>query len=93
LGGAHRPVRRGRLYLADSLFAQKSNVPVRTTLFFFALNFISVSTIIYMLLRLSIAEKRKAQKSLEKPTSSCRSNRSAPKSCCSTSCPHRSPSA
>jgi adenylate cyclase len=54
------------LYLVDySLVAQKASVPVRTTLVFFTLNFISVSTIIYMLLRLSIAEKRKAQKSLE----------------------------
>jgi adenylate cyclase len=54
------------LYLVDfALIAQKANVPVRTTLVFFTLNFISVATIIYMLLRLSIAEKRKAQKSLE----------------------------
>jgi class 3 adenylate cyclase len=52
-------------YLADSLIAQKPIVPVRTTIIFFALNFISVATIIYMLLRLSIAEKRKAQESLE----------------------------
>jgi len=54
------------LYLVDySLLAQKTNVPMRTTLVFFTLNFISVASIIYMLLRLSIAEKRKAQKSLE----------------------------
>ena len=54
------------LYLVDySLIAQKTNVPVRTTLVFFSLNFISVATIIYMLLRLSIAERHKAQKSLE----------------------------
>jgi adenylate cyclase len=52
-------------YLADSVIAQKSNVPIRTTIFFFALNFISVSSIIYALLRLSIAEKRKMQESLE----------------------------
>ena len=52
-------------YLADSVFAVKSNVPVRTTIFFFALNFISVASIIYMLLRLSIAEKRKMQESLQ----------------------------
>ena len=53
-------------YLADDfLVAQKASVPVRTTLVFFTLNFISVATIIYMLLRLSIAERRKAQKSLE----------------------------
>ncbi|OHC64446.1 MAG: adenylyl cyclase [Rhodocyclales bacterium RIFCSPLOWO2_02_FULL_63_24] len=52
-------------YLADSVIAQHSNVPIRTTLVFFALNFISVATIIYLLLRLSIAEKRKMQESLE----------------------------
>ena len=54
------------LYLVDySLIAQKASVPIRTTLVFFTLNFISVSTIIYILLRLSIEGKRKAQKSLE----------------------------
>jgi class 3 adenylate cyclase len=54
------------LYLVDySLAAQKTGVPVRTTLVFFTLNFISVATIIYLLLRLSILEKRKVQKSLE----------------------------
>ncbi|KAF0164056.1 MAG: family 3 adenylate cyclase [Rhodocyclaceae bacterium] len=52
-------------YLADSHLALKSNVPIRTTVVFFALNFISVATIIYLLLRLSIDEKRKAQESLE----------------------------
>ena len=54
------------VYLTDySLVAQKDNVPTRTTLVFFTLNFIAVSTIIYMLLRYSIAEKRKMQQSLE----------------------------
>ena len=52
-------------YLADSIITEKSSVPIRTTIFFFALNFISVSSIIYALLRLSIAEKRKMQESLE----------------------------
>jgi adenylate cyclase len=52
-------------YLADTAVAMKQNVPIRTTVVFFALNFISVATIIYLLLRLSIAEKRKAQESLE----------------------------
>ncbi|MCX7156138.1 MAG: adenylate/guanylate cyclase domain-containing protein [Rhodocyclales bacterium] len=52
-------------FLADSLLGQKSNVPIRTTVVFFALNFISVATIIYLLLRLSIEEKRKIQESLE----------------------------
>jgi adenylate cyclase len=53
-------------YLADTLIAPKSTVPVRTAIFFFSLNFISISTIIYMLLRLSIVEKRKIMASLEK---------------------------
>ncbi|MDK9701806.1 MAG: adenylate/guanylate cyclase domain-containing protein [Sulfuritalea sp.] len=52
-------------YLADTPVAMKSNVPIRTTVVFFALNFISVATIIYLLLRLSIEEKRKTQESLE----------------------------
>ncbi len=54
------------VYLADySLVAQKENVPTRTTLVFFTLNFIAVSTIIYMLLRYSIEQKHKVQRSLE----------------------------
>lgn len=52
-------------FLADAVIAPKASVPVRTTIVFFALNFISISTIIYLLLRLSIAEKRKIQDSLE----------------------------
>lgn len=53
-------------YLADVVLAPKNPaVPVRTTLFFFALNFISVSSIIYALLAFSIAERRKTQQSLE----------------------------
>ena len=52
-------------YLADSAIAQKSIVPIQTTIVFFTLNFVSISAIIYMLLRLSIAEKRKVQESLE----------------------------
>jgi class 3 adenylate cyclase len=53
-------------YLADVLGAQKSNVPLSTTILFFTLNFISIATIIFMLLTYSIAEKRKMQDSLEK---------------------------
>ncbi len=53
-------------YLADVFLTPKNPaVPVRTTLFFFALNFISVSSIIYALLAFSIAERRKVQQSLE----------------------------
>ena len=52
-------------YLADSVVSQQANVPVRTTITFFTLNFISISAIIYALLRMSIAEKRKFQDRLE----------------------------
>jgi class 3 adenylate cyclase len=52
-------------FLADIVIVKKTDVPVRTTIVFFALNFIAISTIIYMLLRLSIAEKRKMLVSLE----------------------------
>jgi len=54
-------------YLADPAFTLTSNiVPVRTSLVFFVLNFIAVAASIYLLLRFSIIEKRKAQaKALE----------------------------
>ncbi len=52
-------------YLADPMFMQKPSVPIRTSLVFFALNFIAVATIIYMLLRFSIEQKRKTQDKLE----------------------------
>ena len=52
-------------YLADAVVAQKAHVPTRATIVFFALNFISVAAIIYLLLRLSIVEKQKVQESLE----------------------------
>ena len=47
--------------LADSAMPQPYKVPAHTTAFFFALNFIAVSTIVYLLLRHSTIEKRKAQ--------------------------------
>jgi class 3 adenylate cyclase len=40
-------------------------IPVRTSIVFFVLNFVSVATMIYMLLRFSIQEKRKTQNRLE----------------------------
>jgi adenylate cyclase len=51
--------------LADAYAAQQTTIPLRTSMVFFALNFISVATIIYVLLRYSIEEKRKIQKRLE----------------------------
>ena len=52
-------------YLADSLMSAPYKVPTRTTVFFFALNFAAVSTIVFLLLRYSAAEKQKAQARLE----------------------------
>lgn len=52
-------------FLADSIGANASRVPIRVSVFFFALNFAAVSTIVYLLLRYSTQEKAKAQASLE----------------------------
>jgi adenylate cyclase len=52
-------------FLADPAMMPKLMVPMRTSIIFFALNFIAVSTIIYMLLRHSILERRKVQDKLE----------------------------
>jgi class 3 adenylate cyclase len=53
-------------YLADPIFSAKNDiVPIRTSLVFFAINFIAVAASIYLLLRYSILEKRKMQKKLE----------------------------
>ncbi len=51
--------------LADAYATQKMAISLRTSMVFFALNFIAVATIIYVLLRYSIQEKRKIQKRLE----------------------------
>ena len=51
-------------YLADGEVARHS-VPIRTSVVFFALNFISVATLIYTLLRYSITEQQKAASTLE----------------------------
>jgi len=52
-------------YLADSLTSTQIKVPTQTTVFFFALNFAGVSTIVFLLLRYSATEKQKAQARLE----------------------------
>ncbi len=52
-------------FLADAVVANAQRVPIRVSVFFFALNFASVSTIVYLLLRYSTQEKAKAQASLE----------------------------
>jgi adenylate cyclase len=52
-------------YLADSLVASGPKVSIQTSVFFFALNFAAISSIVYLLLRYSVQEKAKAQASLE----------------------------
>jgi class 3 adenylate cyclase len=52
-------------YLADSLTSTPLKVPTQTTVFFFALNFAGVSSIVFLLLRYSATEKQKAQARLE----------------------------
>ncbi|MDP1651757.1 MAG: adenylate/guanylate cyclase domain-containing protein [Rhodocyclaceae bacterium] len=51
--------------LADAYTTQKLAISLRTSMVFFALNFIAVATIIYVLLRYSIQEKHKIQGRLE----------------------------
>ncbi len=52
-------------YLADASLTPKFSVPIRTSVAFFALNFIAVAAIIYLLLRHSIIAKRSTQDRLE----------------------------
>jgi len=52
-------------FLADSLASQAPKISIRTSVFFFALNFAAISTIVYLLLRYAVQEKAKAQARLE----------------------------
>ena len=52
-------------YLADTIFPAPVKIPTSTTVFFFALNFTAVSTIVFVLLRYSALEKQRAQARLE----------------------------
>ena len=53
-------------YLADTMLKSSANaVPIRTSVFFFVLNFIAVSSIVYLLLRFSTLEKEKAAQRLD----------------------------
>lgn len=52
-------------YLADVVVSNQHKVPAQATVFFFALNFAAVSTIVYLLLRYSATEKLRAQATLE----------------------------
>lgn len=52
-------------YLADVGSSLNKQIPVRTSIVFFALNFVAVSTIVYLLLRFSAQEKDKTQSRLK----------------------------
>jgi class 3 adenylate cyclase len=52
-------------FLADSLVSNAPKISIRTSVFFFALNFAAISTIVYLLLRYAVQEKARAQASLE----------------------------
>lgn len=52
-------------YLADSLLTNARKVSIETSVFFFALNFAAISSIVYLLLRFAVQEKAKAQANLE----------------------------
>ena len=52
-------------YLADTLSANARQVSTETSVFFFALNFAAISSIVYLLLRYAVQEKAKAQADLE----------------------------
>ena len=53
-------------YLADTVLKSTQNsVPIRTSVFFFVLNFIAVSSIVYLLLRFSTLEKERAARKLD----------------------------
>lgn len=51
--------------LVDGYMPQKLAIPLRTSMVFFALNFIAVASILYVLLRYSIQEKQKIQERLK----------------------------
>lgn len=52
-------------YLADAIpAAAGTRIPIRTSVFFFALNFVAISTMVYLLLRFSIQEKQKIESKL-----------------------------
>lgn len=52
-------------FLADSVVQAGPKVSIRTSVFFFALNFAAISSIVYLLLRYSVMAKAEAQAELE----------------------------
>ncbi len=52
-------------YLADSPLGNAPKIATQTSVFFFALNFAAISSIVYLLLRYAVAEKARTQAELE----------------------------
>lgn len=52
-------------FLADSIQSTSPKVSIQTSVFFFALNFAAISSIVYLLLRYAVQEKAKTQSVLE----------------------------
>ncbi len=52
-------------FLADVIASTPAKVPIKTSVFFFALNFAAISSIVYLLVRYSVIEKAKLQANLE----------------------------
>lgn len=52
-------------YLVDSLATKGPKIATETTVFFFALNFAAISSIVYLLLRYAVIERARAQAELE----------------------------
>jgi len=52
-------------FLADAVLSSPIRIPVRTSIFFFALNFAAISTIVYLLLRYASLEREKANARLQ----------------------------
>lgn len=52
-------------YLADSPFGSAPRIATETSVFFFALNFAAISSIVYLLLRYAVVERARARAELE----------------------------
>ncbi|MCL2636290.1 MAG: adenylate/guanylate cyclase domain-containing protein [Betaproteobacteria bacterium] len=52
-------------YLADSPFGNAPKIATETSVFFFALNFAAISSIVYLLLRYAVVERARARAELE----------------------------
>ena len=51
-------------YLADAVPIGATRIPIRTSVLFFVLNFVAISSMVYLLLRFSMQEKQKIEAKL-----------------------------